>query len=537
MQNKIQQQQLQHQLQQLQQQQQQHQQQQQQAQQQQQQQQQNVQQTGETINAKASLAAFINQQQAQQQLNNIIQAANNNNNTNNKLTGRRSIVLGQQQAAIVLNHLNLVKQKNGVLGHQRTSSLPSFLGALVQIDEKPKPEKPKSQSQNTQTTNPTRRAGSEEQTFVVQKPPPQYEEATKTLKQESGDETKRSKNVKSQIVDDVLEILIKNGELPPSAANDPATPTTPGKYDPEKGLIYTPAAPPPPPPPPLPQPGFAVTLPTSITLTSQAQPPSQFNLPNTTFSNSSPFTLTTQSVNPPTYTLTQTYIPPSTNIPGAQTTSNNITFSISNSNFTEANSNNSFSSGINYLENTEFMSTENSDFNLNNNSNDQNFHSNSLDYILSSELSSNDNLLPTEYGNGNINLKELGLDLETLDSMDFSQLDCKIDGNDTEMESISSNKTDQLINNNPDLIKTELIEPMEMDDNWLDSLIPSSTANQNVNQFNNSTSAYDFLQSNDNSYDPLIGNTQDPFALFDIHDNDFKLSSSSLSWDKVDFAT
>lgn len=29
------------------------------------------------------------------------------------------------------------------------------------------------------------------------------------------------KGVKSQIVDDVLEILIKNGELPPSAAQDP----------------------------------------------------------------------------------------------------------------------------------------------------------------------------------------------------------------------------------------------------------------------------------------------------------------------------
>lgn len=184
------------------------------------------------------------------------------------------------------------------------------------------------------------------------------------------------------------------------------------------------------------------------------------------------------------------------------------------------------------------MSTENSDFNINNNSNDQNFHSNSLDYILSSELSSNDNLLPNEYGNGNINLKELGLDLETLDSMDFSQLDCKIDSNDAEMESITTgNKTaDQLINNNPDLIKTELIEPMEMDDNWLDSLMPS-TANQNVNQFNNSSTGYDLFHGGDNSYDPLIGNTQDPFALFDIHDNDFKLSSSSLSWDKAEFLT
>lgn len=34
--------------------------------------------------------------------------------------------------------------------------------------------------------------------------------------------------IKSKDVDDVLEILIKNGELPPSAAQEPPTPTTPG---------------------------------------------------------------------------------------------------------------------------------------------------------------------------------------------------------------------------------------------------------------------------------------------------------------------
>lgn len=34
-------------------------------------------------------------------------------------------------------------------------------------------------------------------------------------------EVEDMKDVKSQIVDDVLDILIKNGELPPSAAQDP----------------------------------------------------------------------------------------------------------------------------------------------------------------------------------------------------------------------------------------------------------------------------------------------------------------------------
>jgi hypothetical protein len=64
--------------------------------------------------------------------------------------------------------------------------------------------------------------------FILSKPPPDYNEATK---QNSKSKVKK-KSVKSQAVDDVLEILIKNGELPPSAANDPTTPTTPEKIQP-----------------------------------------------------------------------------------------------------------------------------------------------------------------------------------------------------------------------------------------------------------------------------------------------------------------
>ncbi|XP_057380809.1 myocardin-related transcription factor A-like isoform X2 [Daphnia carinata] len=71
-------------------------------------------------------------------------------------------------------------------------------------------------------------------------PPPNYSEASRML-QQPGNTTSAGKprvSIKSQLVDDVLDILIRNGELPPSAAHDPITPTTPRD--------------PPPMPPPLP---------------------------------------------------------------------------------------------------------------------------------------------------------------------------------------------------------------------------------------------------------------------------------------------
>lgn len=118
-------------------------------------------------------------------------------------------------------------------------------------------------------------------------------------------EPAQKNHIKSQVVDDVLEILIKNGELPPSAAQDPATPTTPNRQmpqnivfttsteNPSQSLVFTtsnpispispeameisqaagcsspslnaqPPPPPPPPPPPLPLATFSVQLPTSL---------------------------------------------------------------------------------------------------------------------------------------------------------------------------------------------------------------------------------------------------------------------------------
>lgn len=83
-------------------------------------------------------------------------------------------------------------------------------------------------------------------------PPPNYSEASRMLQQPGNQTTstttlpssssnatlKPRVSIKSQLVDDVLDILIRNGELPPSAAHDPITPTTPRD--------------PPPMPPPLP---------------------------------------------------------------------------------------------------------------------------------------------------------------------------------------------------------------------------------------------------------------------------------------------
>ncbi|CAH1366864.1 unnamed protein product [Tenebrio molitor] len=102
-------------------------------------------------------------------------------------------------AALVFN---LMQGKAKVVnGHARTNSLPSFLNSIV---------------------TPVIAAPEIKPEFIedVKPPPPLYEEATKQINKKN--------NVKSQIVDDVLEILIKNGELPPSAAQDPSTPGSAG---------------------------------------------------------------------------------------------------------------------------------------------------------------------------------------------------------------------------------------------------------------------------------------------------------------------
>ncbi|KAF2899398.1 hypothetical protein ILUMI_06777 [Ignelater luminosus] len=111
------------------------------------------------------------------------------------------LLLNGNDAATVLNHLVQGKAKL-VNGHTRANSLPNFINTIV-----------------TPVLNPPE--VKMECNEDIKPPPPLYEEATKQIK-------KQKNNVKSQIVDDVLEILIKNGELPPSAAQDPSTPGSAG---------------------------------------------------------------------------------------------------------------------------------------------------------------------------------------------------------------------------------------------------------------------------------------------------------------------
>ena len=100
------------------------------------------------------------------------------------------------------------------------------------------PATPSQSSEQQQSFNPTA------DTTLRRPPPPNYSEASRLLQQQpstsasSSSSSKPRVSIKSQLVDDVLDILIRNGELPPSAAHDPVTPTTPRD--------------PPPMPPPLP---------------------------------------------------------------------------------------------------------------------------------------------------------------------------------------------------------------------------------------------------------------------------------------------
>lgn len=129
------------------------------------------------------------QQRIQQQQHVAFQ---NQKNLANNASGA-GLLLNSSDAALILNQLNLLQQGKAKLvnGHQRANSLPSFVGSIVVASQEIKAEP------------------------EDVKPPPLYEDVARTKKEKSG--------VKSQIVDDVLDILIKNGELPPSAAQDPGS--------------------------------------------------------------------------------------------------------------------------------------------------------------------------------------------------------------------------------------------------------------------------------------------------------------------------
>lgn len=604
------------------------------------------------INAKASLAAFLQQQQASSPSNNSnnnsnnnnINTVNNNNNNNinnnnnslnnlnnnliNKKLSKTLVVQPQLQqvqqpqqqqqqqqaatpAAIVLNHINAQGKKGlaslvtlaGITGanvnHQRTNSLPNFLGGpMVQLAPPVEQKSTPSHQQRASSVSPLTgskevdlkptilpthrlvltRTTTEPHILTLTTAPaaassaasgaatimattnavvplslpggvafnvtpnsgsklPQYEEVAsllKNVKQEPASEKNSSgrHSVKSQIVDDVLDILIKSGELPPSAAQDPTTPTpTPSNSVPEPAgtngsnlcgafseaqdsvdmfaNVFSPGnvgspehsvasvqcgplplpspsgTPPPPPPPPLPHTSFAVTLPTALSLTSTAS------------------------------------VPPTEN-----------SFSL-------------------------FGGTH------------------TLDYILGS------NGPPAT----SVDLKELGLDLETLDSMDFGQLDGSSSGQDVKLEPSDINMeaesedmqpqvdrheqqqqqqqqerqqhqqlAEQLLSTPSELM--DICDMSEMDSDWLDSLMapsdhsaePSDHSSFNQTSLLPSSSSSSYIHMNGHShtdidsYDPLLSTNQDPLDLFsmDTMDSDFKMPSElglNINWDKVDFAT
>lgn len=182
--------------------------------------------------------------------------------------------------------------------HQKKVSLPTF---NTMITSKP--------ATVTTSTDPQ---------FLIKRPPPDYNEATKQLNKSKKNQSYPAlmshlsnchsgrKSVKSQAVDDVLEILIKNGELPPSAAQEPPTPTTPESQAVTKAqptafpVITTTSAPIPPPPPPPP-----ISMPQPI---HQAAPSSLVS-PN---SSSGPCVPVSLTMSPPSTVLNEADHSPST---------------------------------------------------------------------------------------------------------------------------------------------------------------------------------------------------------------------------------
>ncbi|CAG9862072.1 unnamed protein product [Phyllotreta striolata] len=150
----------------------------------------------------------LQQQQQQQQAQQQIQQQINFHNQKNIAGG---LILNGADAALIYNQLMQGKAKI-LNGHCRNNSSPNFLNSIpiiaapeIKAEFASEPKSPK-EIKIEFAKSPA--------------PPPQYNEATKHMNKKN--------HIKSQIVDDVLEILIKNGELPPSAANDPLTPNSAG---------------------------------------------------------------------------------------------------------------------------------------------------------------------------------------------------------------------------------------------------------------------------------------------------------------------
>lgn len=82
--------------------------------------------------------------------------------------------------------------------------------------------------------------------------------------------------------------------------------------------------------------------------------------------------------------------------------------------------------------------------------------------------------------------------------------------------------------------------PMDMDADWLDSLMPQSPPpSTTLSSTNHQSTPPSISLSSTDIYDPLLGSSQYPFDFLNMEDSDFKMSSdlSPMTWDKVDFAT
>ncbi|KAI1292150.1 3-phosphoinositide-dependent protein kinase 1 [Halotydeus destructor] len=184
---------------------------------------------------KASLAAFLhNQAQHIQQNQNHQQQANVISTTilpqlmtngkqssapqlvlyNTQLPGKTASASSSQAREQRANSLPAVTLSNSKAS-QKTDSVPNFCatsftnGSCVDV-----------KAGNVAAANSS--AGT-----AVMKPPPNYDEATKTPVKPSrqlATPKSRKKSIKSQDVEDVLDILIRSGELSPSAAQEPSTP-------------------------------------------------------------------------------------------------------------------------------------------------------------------------------------------------------------------------------------------------------------------------------------------------------------------------
>nr|CAH7764199.1 unnamed protein product [Callosobruchus chinensis] len=175
---------------------------------QQQQQQANLMQQMKQLQALQEKQAQINEEQQRLQQQQHVAFQNQKN-----ISG--GLLLNGTDAALVFNQLMQGKAKV-VNGHARHNSLPNLISSLVT------PILTAESKANYIDSNGAIPEIKIEYNNESKPPPPQYDEATKHLN------NNKKNHIKSEIVDDVLEILIKNGELPPSAANDPLTPGSAG---------------------------------------------------------------------------------------------------------------------------------------------------------------------------------------------------------------------------------------------------------------------------------------------------------------------